>query len=130
MSKGETYKAYYQRNRERILAANKERSRIYREEKREMETEEEIAARRQHDREKYAAQKERRIRRILTDKAKAEPALKSFYETLANATELDTISKKTLDWLLRCVPAPATIPTLVIEEIDGSQIPSADSDSE
>jgi hypothetical protein len=130
MSKGETYRAYYQRNRERILTANKERAKSRREDKREMETEEDIIARRQHDREQYSAQKERRIRKQFTDKAKSTETLKSFYETLATATELHTISKKTLDWLLRCVPAPATFPTLVIEEIDGSQIPNADSDSE
>lgn len=130
MSKGETYKAYYQRNRERILAANKERAKQYREDKKEMETEEDIEARRVKHREQYSAQKERRIKRQFMEKAKSTESLKSFYETLATATELNTISKKTLDWLLRCVPAPATIPTLVVEEIDGSQIPFADSDSE
>jgi len=128
MSKGEAYKAYYQRNRERILENNRERSRAYREEKKAMETEETIAARRERDREQYATQKERRIQKQFIEKSKAEPSLKVFYETLATATELHTISKKTLDWLLRCVPAPATIPTLVVEEIDGIQ--HTDSDSE
>jgi hypothetical protein len=115
MTKGEAYKAYYQRNRERILANNKERNRLYRETKKEMETEEDIETRRQKEREYYTKMKTKHHKTLFLQRAETETGdRKIFYTILANTNDINSISKKTLDWLLHCVPAtenktPATV---------------------
>lgn len=121
MTKGEKYRAYYLKNRERILEANRERGREYREKIKEMITDEEIAEQREKQRAQYIKRKANTVKKHLTERAKADTT--GFFATLANAPDLHTVSRRQLEWLLRCVPVAQNIPTLVIEEIDGSDIP-------
>jgi hypothetical protein len=125
MTKGEKYRAYYLKNRERILTANKERNRERREAIR--DDGDAIAERRHRDRENYIKRRAAMVKKHLMTHAVGEAT--AFFTTLANAPDLHLITRRQLEWLLRCVPVPQNIPMLVIEEIDGSDIPYA-SDNE
>lgn len=123
MTKGEKYRAYYLKNRERILTANRERGRAYRERLRDEATEETIIEQREKQRTSYINRKSANVKKQLLEHAKTDTT--GFFATLANAPDLHTVSRRQLEWLLRCVPVAQNIPTLVIEEIDGSHIPYA-----
>jgi hypothetical protein len=121
MTKGDKYRAYYLKNRERILTANRERGIAYRERLRNEATEETITEQREKQRETYIKRKSANVKNILLTHAEGDTT--GFFATLANAPDLHTVSRRQLDWLLRCVPVAQNLPTLVIEEIDGSNIP-------
>jgi mRNA degradation ribonuclease J1/J2 len=121
MTKGEKYRAYYLKNRERILEANRERGRAYRERMREETDDDIITEQREKQRETYIKRKSANVKNILLTHAEGDTT--GFFATLANAPDLHTVSRRQLEWLLRCVPEAQNIPTLVIEEIDGSDIP-------
>jgi hypothetical protein len=121
MTKGEKYRAYYLKNRERILEANRERGRAYRERMREETDDDIITEQREKQRTQYIRRKSNTVKKHLTERAKIDTT--GFFATLANAPDLHTVSRRQLEWLLRCVPVAQNIPTLVIEEIDGSDIP-------
>jgi hypothetical protein len=118
MTKGDKYRAYYLKNRERILTANRERGIAYRDRLRNEATEETITEQREKQRETYIKRKSANVKNILLTHAEGDTT--GFFATLANAPDLHTVSRRQLDWLLRCVPVAQNLPTLVIEEIDGN----------
>ena len=121
MTKGEKYRSYYLKNRERILAQNKERNQTRREAIR--DDEDALERRRQKERQCYYKRRGAIVKKHLMEHAVGEAT--AFFTTLANAPDLHLITQRQLEWLLRCVPDTQNIPTLIIEEIDGSDIPYA-----
>jgi hypothetical protein len=100
MTKGESYRIYYLKNRERILEANKERGKEAREKRREA-SEEDKEKQRNKDRIAFYQRRAKHIKDALLLRAsEVEGAWKTVYETLATARNLADITKKQMDFLL------------------------------
>jgi hypothetical protein len=101
MTKGEKYRAYYQKNREKILAANRARSAAYREKLKTETNPVVLSEHRQKIREAYRRRRASFIKDSLMGRSKdvdADWAL--VYQKISTAPDLEKISKKTLEWLL------------------------------
>jgi hypothetical protein len=99
MAKGAAFRAYYEANRERLLAAQRERAKA----RREGTSDEERAGLRE------AAQRRRAKAAAESFAAKAEHSdgdWKIVFATLAKAADLGAITKKQMDWLLALRSAP------------------------
>ncbi len=100
MTKGEAYRAYYVANRERILEANRERGRAYRE-KRRKASDAEQTKRREKDRNAFYQRRAKNTKTLLLEKAEdAADGWDIVYRKLATLTNLGDISKKHLNFLL------------------------------
>jgi hypothetical protein len=100
MTKGEAYRAYYLANRERILEANRERGRAYREKRREASEEEQIK-RREKDRNSFYERRSKNVKTLLLEKAEeVDDDWSVVYRKLATLNNLGDVSKKQLDFLL------------------------------
>ena len=114
--KGEAYRAYYLANRDKILEANKERSREYRE-KRRNASEEEQEVRRNKDRILFYQRRAKQIKDALLQRAsEVEGDWRIVYRTLATVRNLADIPKKQMDFLLTMRPDTPIIPETTVDE--------------
>ena len=110
MTKGEAYRTYYLANRERILEANKERNRAYREKLRDAPEAEKVEARVKH-RESYVRRKKRDIAEVLLAEAeRVDPFWKPFFTRIAGLPHLNKMTDKHLAFLLSVPGTPETLP--------------------
>jgi len=114
--KGEAYRAYYLANREKILEANKERSREYRE-KRRNASEEEQEERRNKDRIVFYQRRAKQIKEALLQRAnEVDGDWRIVYQTLATVRNLADIPKKQMDFLLTLRPVSPVITDTTVDE--------------
>jgi len=99
MTKGDKYREYYLRNRDRILKANRERGVAYREKLRSDTSPETVEARRTKLREAYYRRRAKFVKTSL-ETANASPEWKVVYDKLATAKHLEKVGTKMLNWLL------------------------------